>query len=45
MDHEVILDLFTDREMGESERRKGKELTLFEYLLQASHNAAYNKPL
>lgn len=41
----MILGLFRDGDMGESERRKGKELTYFEYLLQASHNAAHNKPL
>ena len=41
----MILDLFRNGEMGESERRKVKELTFSEYLLQASHNAASNKPL
>lgn len=34
-DHEMPTDLFREGEMGDSVGSKGKELTLFEYLLHA----------
>lgn len=38
-------DLFREGKMGESVKEKERNEHLFEYLLQALHNAAYNKSL